>query len=85
MTQAPFPAWPEVAALLVDTAAGRRPADTIITGGTWVNVHTREVLEGHDIAIAAGRIAFVGPSAEHCRGEATEIIEARGRYMIPGL
>ena len=85
MTQAPFPSWPDTAADLVNVAAGRAPADMIITGGIWVNVHTRETLPDHDIAIVQGRIAFVGPSAAHCRGENTQIIEAQGRYLIPGL
>lgn len=85
MTQEHFPTWPDVAADLVAIAAGRSSADTIITGGTWVNVHTREALPDHDIAIAHGRIAFVGPSADHCRGPETHIIEAEGRYMVPGL
>ena len=62
MTDKTFPTWPDVAAQLVEVAAGRRAADTIITGGIWVNVHTRECLPDHDIAIAAGRIAFVGPN-----------------------
>lgn len=85
MTQETFPSWPDVAAQLVNVAAGRTPADTIIAGGTWVNVHTRETLPDHDIAIAAGRIAFVGPDASRCRGDDTRIIEANGRFMIPGL
>ena len=85
MTQENFPSWPEVAAQLVNVAAGRMPADTIINGGIWVNVHTRETLPDHDIAISAGRIAFVGPDASHCRGEQTQMIEAEGRYMVPGL
>jgi len=85
MTQAIFPSWPDVAADLVNVAAGRTHADMIITGGTWVNVHTREALPNHDIAIAKGRIAFVGPSAAHCRGPNTQMIDAQGRYMIPGL
>ena len=68
MTQATFPAWPDVATDLVNVAAGRAPADMIITGGIWVNVHTREALPEHDIAIVRGRIAFVGPSADHCKG-----------------
>ncbi len=85
MTQDTFPTWPDIAADLVNTAAGRASADMIIRGGTWVNVHTREVLPDHDIAITRGRIAFVGSSAEHCRSADTKIIEANGRYMIPGL
>lgn len=85
MTQEPFPTWADVANQLVNTAAGRTPAEVIITGGIWVNVHTRETLPDHDIAIAAGRIAFVGPDASHCKGPETQMIEAKGRYMIPGL
>ncbi|WP_299413657.1 adenine deaminase [uncultured Sulfitobacter sp.] len=85
MTQASFPAWPDVAADLVHVAAGRAPAEMIIRGGIWVNVHTREALPEYDIAITRGRIAFVGPSADHCCGPDTQIIEAHGRYMIPGL
>ncbi len=57
----------------------------VIRGGIWVNVHSRETLPDHDIAIAAGRVAFVGPDATHCIGPDTQIIEARGRYMLPGL
>ncbi len=85
MSQTNFPTWAECAPRLVAVAAGRAAADTVIRKGQWVNVHTREVLPDHDIAIAEGRIAYVGPDASHCIGENTEIIEANGRFMIPGL
>ncbi|GAB5433566.1 MAG: adenine deaminase [Epibacterium sp.] len=85
MTHKTFPSWPDVAPQLIETAAGRSPADTVIRNGKWVNVHTREVLEGHDIAIKAGRIAYVGPDASYCTGPETEVIDAEGRYMMPGL
>ena len=77
--------WPDVAAKLVAVAAGREAADLVIRGGKVVNVHTREVLEGWQVAIAEGRFAYVGPDASHCIGEATQIIEAGGQYLIPGL
>lgn len=80
-----FPSWPDVAPDLVNVAAGRAPADTVIRGGIWVNVHTREALPNHDIAIKHGRIACVLPDASAQIGPETEIIEAKGRYMIPGL
>ncbi|MCB4379382.1 adenine deaminase [Synechococcus sp. MU1644] len=80
-----FPSWPDVAPDLVNVAAGRAPADTVIRGGIWVNVHTREALPDHDIAIKHGRIACVLPDASAQIGPETEIIEANGRYMIPGL
>jgi len=85
MEQKHFQTWADVAPRLVAVAAGRETADLIIRKGQWVNVHTREVLADHDIAVAEGRIAYVGPDASHCEGPDTEIIEANGRFMIPGL
>ncbi|MFZ1470543.1 MAG: adenine deaminase [Paracoccaceae bacterium] len=80
-----IPAWQECAARLINVAMGRDSADMVIRGGIWVNVYSGEILPGHDIAIAEGRIAFVGRDAAHCIGPQTEVIEARGRYMLPGL
>ncbi|CUH50013.1 adenine deaminase [Ruegeria atlantica] len=85
MEHTPFPSWPDVAPRLIAVAAGREAADSVIRGGIWVNVHSRETLPNHDIAIADGRIAYVGPDASHCTGPETQVIEATGRYMIPGL
>ncbi len=85
MSETLFPSWPDVAPQLIDVAAGRSPADTVIRGGTWVNVHTREILPDHDIAIKCGRIAYVGADASYCIGQDTKVIEAKGRFMIPGL
>ncbi|MFO1121453.1 MAG: adenine deaminase [Hyphomicrobiales bacterium] len=77
--------WPEAAHRLIDTAMGRAPADLVIRKGRWVNVHSGEIIDGTDIAIAAGRFAYVGPDATHCIGKGTEVIEANGRYLVPGL
>ena len=85
MEHHPFPSWPDVAPHLIEVAAGRTPAQSVIRGGIWVNVHTRETLPNHDIAITHGRIACVVPDASYCIGDDTEVIEAEGRYMIPGL
>lgn len=75
--------WIEAQARLVEVAAGRAPADLVIRGGQWVNVHTREVIPGIDVAVADGRIAYVGSDAGI--GPGTQVIEAQGRYMVPGL
>lgn len=77
--------WIEAQARLVEVAAGRAAADLVVRGGQWVNVHTREVIAGTDIAMADGRVAYVGPDAGPCIGPDTQIIEAEGRYMVPGL
>ncbi|MGI5489085.1 adenine deaminase C-terminal domain-containing protein [Microtetraspora malaysiensis] len=70
--------------LLLDVAYGRRPADRIITGGTLVNVLTGETYPA-DVAISGTRIAAVGNLPEALRGPDTEIIDARGGYLVPGL
>lgn len=75
----------EAAATLVDVAMGRRSADTVIKDGRWVNVHSGEIIPGTDVAIIAGRFAFVGPDASHTIGEHTQLIDARDRYLVPGL
>ena len=77
--------WAAVAPRLVAVAAGREPADMVIRGGKLVNVHTREILDGWQVAIVAGRFAYVGPDASHCIGAETDVVEADGRYLIPGL
>lgn len=80
-----FPAWPEVAADLIAVAARRAPADLVIRNCAWVNVHSREVIEGSDIAIKAGRFASCGPDARPVIGPDTKVIDAGGRFLIPGL
>ena len=69
---------------LVDVCMGRAPADVLITGGRLVNVHTREVQDDVDVAIKDGRVAMFG-DASHARGPATEVIDADGAYLVPGL
>ena len=80
-----FPSWSQSAPTLVAVAAGRAPADRVIRGGSLVNVQTREVLEGWEVAIAAGRFAYVGPNATHCIGPETDVVDAAGQFLIPGL
>ena len=77
--------WASVAPHLVAVAAGRVFADLVIRGGQLVNVQSREVLDGWQVAVAEGRFAYVGPDASHCVGPDTQVIEAEGRYLIPGL
>lgn len=69
---------------LLDVAYGRRPADRVITGGTLVNVLTGEIYPA-DVAISGTRIAAVGDLPDTLRGPGTEIIDARGGYLVPGL
>ncbi|RPH71118.1 MAG: adenine deaminase, partial [Hyphomicrobiales bacterium] len=65
--------WAESGRRLIDTAMGRVPADMVIRRGRWVNVHSGEVIDDTDIAIADGRFAYVGPDASHCVGRDTVV------------
>ncbi|MDZ5696339.1 adenine deaminase [Chelativorans sp. M5D2P16] len=77
--------WNAVAPLLVDVAMGRKAADLVVRNGRWVNVHSGEVIPGTDVAIAAGRFAYCGPDASYAIGDRTKVVDARGRYLVPGL
>ncbi len=70
---------------LVEVAMGRLPADLVIRKGRWVSVQSGEIVKATDIAIKDGRIAYVGPDAKHTIGKGTRVIEARDRYLVPGL
>lgn len=77
------PLW-ECSKTLVAVAQGQKPADVVIRDAKLVNVCTAEIQEGIDVAIAQGRIAYLG-SAEHCIGESTQVIDAQGQYIAPGF
>ncbi len=72
---------------LADVARGTSEADLVVTGGALVSVFTEEVLEGWGLAIADGRVAFVGPDAEVAAraGDGTERVELGGDLVAPGL
>jgi adenine deaminase len=69
----------------VDVAMGRTPADLVIQNGRWVCVQSGEFIPATDIAVKSERIAYVGSDASHTIGDKTEIIEAGGKYLVPGL
>ena len=63
---------------LLAVARGDAEPDVVVEGGRVLSVFTREWLDG-DVAIADGRIAGVG------RYEGGERLDARGRFVVPGL
>jgi adenine deaminase len=68
---------------LLDALAGVVDADMVVTNGRVVDVHKKEVRDG-GIAVKAGRIIRVG-EVESLVGPGTEVLDARGRYLTPGL
>jgi adenine deaminase len=67
----------------LDSAAGKVPSDLVVIGGRVIDVHLSEIYEA-DIAIKDDRIVAVG-NVQHLIGDETEIIDAAGRYVTPGL
>lgn len=68
---------------------GRAPVDLLIRHGQWVCVQSGEIIPETTIAVKGSRIAFVGPDA---LAQATlrltpktQVIDAAGRYLVPGL
>ena len=73
---------------LVRVAQGQRPADLVIRHANLVSVTTHEILPDTDIAVACGRVAYLGlgeHTAEHCIGPDTKVVDATGLYAAPGL
>jgi adenine deaminase len=50
-----------------------------------VNVHSGEIVPATDLAVVEGRFAYCGPDASHAIGEKTRVVDAGGRYLVPGL
>jgi adenine deaminase len=43
------------------------------------------VIPHTDVAIKDGHFAYVGPDARHCIQQGTQVLDAGGRYLVPGL
>lgn len=67
----------------VDSLLGTSCADMVLQGGLLVNVITREIYPA-DVAVTGGYISCVGNCSDLI-GPRTEVIPAKGRYLIPGL
>ncbi|MCZ6844422.1 MAG: amidohydrolase family protein [Alphaproteobacteria bacterium] len=63
--------------------AGEIKADKIIRNGILVNVASAEIYPA-DVAVKGDRIVAIG-DVGHCAGPSTENVDARGRYLCPGL
>jgi adenine deaminase len=75
----------KLTAALIDVAMGRASADLVIRGGKWVSVQSGEIIPNTDVSVVQGHIAFVGRDASHTIGKKTKVVEANGRYLVPGL
>ncbi|MCD4752794.1 MAG: adenine deaminase [Anaerolineaceae bacterium] len=70
---------------LVDCAMGRRPADLAIRNATWVCVQSGEFVPNTFVGVLGERIAYVGEETDALIGPETVVIDAEGKYLVPGL
>lgn len=72
---------PEELRGLIVAGLGRVPADLVIRGGIVVDVFTASLLEA-DVLVYGDRVVALARRGE---GEGVTVIDARGKYVAPGL
>lgn len=71
--------------LLLAACARTQPADVAIRGVTVVNVTDGSLLSDQTVLIEGSRIVAVRPVAEVEVSDSADVVDAQGRYLIPGL
>ncbi|MYB46743.1 MAG: adenine deaminase [Cenarchaeum sp. SB0662_bin_33] len=70
---------------LVQALSGERASHVVIKNCSLVSVYTGEIIPDTDIAIYKSYVSYVGPDAAQMTGKDTRIIDAKNRYVAPGL
>ena len=70
---------------LMKVALGEEKADLTVVNANVVNVYTGEILPDLGIAVKGKWIAYVGENAGDTIGPQTQVIDAGGQTVIPGL
>ena len=70
---------------LMQVALGHQAGGLAVVNANLVNVYTGEIQPNHSIVTIGKWIAYVGPRRKEMIGPRTEVIDAAGRFVIPGL
>lgn len=70
---------------LMKVSLGEATADLAIVNGSMVNVYTGELLTGDTVLIKGDKIAYVGKDTRKAIASSTQVIDATGKTLIPGL
>ncbi len=65
-------------------ALGKRPADLLIRGVTFLNVFTLDWHADHDIVVSGDRVAWIGPTGLWT-GEVATVFDRAGLFAVPGF
>ena len=71
--------------ILSEVALGNLPPDTAIVNGTLFNAFTGEFVSKQSVWIKDGTIAYSGPDHGFLKGEQTDVLDADGMFLLPGL
>jgi len=71
--------------MLMKVALGQEKADLAVVNASLVNVYTGELLPDQAVSIKDKWIAYAGHNPDDTIGPDTEVIDAGGKTVIPGL
>ena len=84
-TESRFIKTPGELKMLMKVALGQEKADLAVVNARLVNVYTGEILDNCAISTKGKWIAYVGSDPNVTIGPGTEVIDAGGQTVIPGL
>ncbi|MCP4694191.1 MAG: adenine deaminase, partial [Desulfobacterales bacterium] len=71
--------------MLMNAGLGLEPADLVIENARVLNVYTGEILDHLTVGVKGAWIAYVGEPMKSLAGPDTEVIDAGGKVVAPGL
>jgi len=84
-TTSSFLKGPDESQTLMKVALGQETADLAVVNARLANVYTGEFIDDCAISTKGRWIAYVGPNPDDTIGPKTEVIDAAGQTVIPGL
>ena len=70
---------------LMEVAQGKSGADLALVNARVLNVYTGELLDNYAVCISGKWIAYVGKNPDGAIQENTQVIDIKGKTLIPGL
>ncbi|MBE9541134.1 MAG: adenine deaminase [Proteobacteria bacterium] len=70
---------------VINVTLGKEKADLAFINATILNVYTGELLDHYSVTIKGEWIAYVGSDPEDTIGPNTNVIDVKGKTIIPGL
>ncbi|MBW2106371.1 MAG: adenine deaminase [Deltaproteobacteria bacterium] len=70
---------------VINVTLGKQKADLALINGKLLNVYTGELLDHYSVTIKGEWIAYAGSDPEDTIGPNTNVIDVKGKTIIPGL